>query len=220
MVDFASARQKMVDSQIRTTDVSNLGVIAAMLEVPRERFVAPGETELAYLDREVQAARGNGHPSRYLLRPMVLAKLIQAAEVRETDRILDVACGSGYSSALLARLGASVVALEDNAELARRAGELLADAPNVKVVTGPLEAGWPASGPYDVILINGSVQIEPAGLFGQLAEGGRMVAIVADGLVGTAMLYRSRRGEVSGGPVFNAPAPRLAAFSKPPAFVF
>jgi protein-L-isoaspartate(D-aspartate) O-methyltransferase len=222
MIDFASARQKMVDSQLRTTDVNNLGVIGAMLDVPRERFVAPGETALAYLDREVPAARGNGRPGRYLLRPMVLAKLIQAADVRETDRVLDIACGTGYSSAILARLAGSVIALEDDAELARRARDLLAeiDAPNVTVISGPLEAGWAAAAPYDVILINGAVETVPQALLAQLSEGGRLAAIVAEGPVGTATLYRSLHGEVSGAAVFNAPAPQLPTFAKPAAFVF
>src|SRR5262249_33037967 len=157
---------------------------------------------------------------RRLLKPMVLAKMVQAAAVKESDRVLDVGCATGYSSALLARLARSVVALEEDASLSRRAQENLGGASNVRVVTGPLTQGWPANAPYDVILVNGAVELVPPALSSQLGSGGRLVAVVGRAPTGRAMVYRSVAGALSGWPVFDAAAPLLPGFSVPPAFVF
>ena len=140
MVDFAQARRTMVDCQIRTSDVTDLRVIAAFLDVARERFVPAARKAIAYLDRDVPVS---DTVPRALLKPMVFAKLVQAAEIAATDRVLDVGCATGYSSAVLGKLAASVVALEEDAALARTAAETLAGARNVAVVSGPLRAGWP-----------------------------------------------------------------------------
>ena len=122
MIDFAAARRMMVDGQVRTSDVTDLRIIAAMLELPRERFVPETNAALAYLDLDVPATRAaGGETARRLLKPMVLAKMVQAAAVRESDRVLDVGCATGYSSALLARLARAVVALEQDPALARQA---------------------------------------------------------------------------------------------------
>jgi protein-L-isoaspartate(D-aspartate) O-methyltransferase len=220
-MDFATARRMMVDGQVRTSDVTDLDLIDAMLEVPRERFVPVDEADIAYLDRDIVVGGDTRFPRR-LLKPMVLAKLIQAAEVGPDDTVLDVACGSGYSSAILARLAGCVVALEDDVELARKAEQLLGEVTpaNVTVVQGPLANGWPARAPYDVILVNGMSEILPKELCHQLKHGGRLLGVFADGLVSKAMIYLSEAGTVSGRAIFDAAAPLLPVFAKPPAFVF
>jgi protein-L-isoaspartate(D-aspartate) O-methyltransferase len=215
-MDFALARRMMVDGQVRTSDVTNLDLIAAMLEVPRERFVPSRNADIAYLDRDVPLDNG----SRQLLKPMVLAKLIQAADVQAGDRVLDLACATGYSTAILSRLAASVVALEEDADLAQKATQNLKDVANVTVVQGPLAGGWPERAPYDVILLNGKSEVVPQDICRQLRDGGRLVGVVGEGVVGKAMIYLSERGDVSGRPIFDAAAALLPGFAKPPAFVF
>jgi protein-L-isoaspartate(D-aspartate) O-methyltransferase len=221
MMDYKTARRMMVDSQLRPNGITNPDIVDAVLEVARERFVPPDKAALAYADRDLELTE-KGARARYLLKPMVMGKLIQAAEATASDHVLDIAGGTGYSSAVLARLAASVVALEEDAALARKAAELLKSegAANVTVVCGPLVAGWPAKAPYDVILINGAVETVPPELFRQLKDGGRLVAIVGTGPIRKGTVYRSVRGDVSGFPVFDAAAPLLPSFSKPPEFVF
>jgi protein-L-isoaspartate(D-aspartate) O-methyltransferase len=223
MLDFATARRSMVDSQVRTSDVTDPRISAAMLELPRERFVAQSNADLAYADLDVPVAGAKpGQPVRRLLKPMVLAKLVQAAAVKADDHVLDVGCAAGYSGALLARLARSVVALEEDPSLAKLAAENLAavGARNVTVVTGPLTQGWPAAAPYDVIFVDGAVETVPDVLSSQLKDGGRLVAVVGAPPAGRAMVYRSVRGDVSGWPVFDASAPLLPGFAIPPTFVF
>ncbi len=223
MMDFVAARRTMVDGQVRTSDVTDLRIIAAMLELPRERFVPQAQAALAYLDRDLELIPGSqGAAARRLLKPMVLAKLVQAAAVRASDRVLDVGCATGYSSALLARLAASVIALEEDPALARAASQNLQSiaATNVTVVTGPLTEGWPGAAPFDVILLNGTVEVIPKALSSQLKEGGRLVAIEGRGPATRAMLYRRAGGEMSGWAIFDAGGPILPGFATPPAFVF
>ena len=170
-MDFAVARRMMVDGQVLTRDVFDPDLLAAMLEVPRERFVPPAQAALAYLDRNLPLTADG---SRCLLQPMVLARLLQAADITATDHVLDVGCGTGYSSALLARLAGSVVALEEDKDLATFARRVLRElAPQVEVVEGLLKTGWPAAGPYDLIVLNGAAEIIPEPLFAQLKDGGR-----------------------------------------------
>ena len=221
MTDFAALRRMMVDSQVRTADVTDPRLLAAMLSVPRERF-CPGETaSLAYLDLDV-AVSGPGQPVRRLLKPMVLAKLLQAAGVAATDHVLDVGCATGYSTALLAHLADSVVGIEEDAVLARQAADALASAglANAKIVTGPLSKGCPGDGPYDLILLQGSSEMEPAALFDQLKEGGRLAFVFARGPAAKAMLYRRIEGDISGRAIFDATASPLPGFAKPAEFVF
>ena len=220
MFDFAAARRMMVDGQVRTSDVTDPRIIAAMLELPRERFVPARNASLAYLDLDVAVSEGT--PSRRLLKPMVLAKLIHAAEIGAQDRVLDVACATGYSTALLARLARSVMALEEEPVLARHARDNLAAvaAANTEVVTGALPEGWPAGGPYDVILVNGAIDVVPELLLRQLAEGGRLVAVVGRAPASKAVLHLSVAGQTSAVPIFDAAAPSLPGFAEPPAFVF
>ena len=222
MIDFSVARRMMVDGQVRTADVTDLRLIAAMTELPRERFVPERSTALAYLDLDLPASDAEGRAGRRLLKPMVLAKLIQLAEIGETDRVLDVGCATGYSSALLAHLAGSVVALEQDPTLARRAEQAIAEfgLAKVQVVVGPLVAGWPAAAPYDVIVLQGGSEIVPDTLLRQLKDGGRLVCALGSGPLRKAMLYRSSDGEVSGRPAFDAAAPLLPGFARQPAFVF
>jgi protein-L-isoaspartate(D-aspartate) O-methyltransferase len=220
MFDFAAARRMMVDGQVRTADVTDQRIIGAMLELPREHFMPERNASLAYLDLDVPVSAGA--PPRRLIKPMVLAKLVQAAEVGPQDRVLDLACGTGYSTALLARLAAHVVALEEDATLERHARENLAavGASNVEVVTGPLAEGWPAGAPFDVILINGCAEIVPERLIRQLKEGGRLVAVVGRPPGCKATRFLASGGHAGPLPIFDAAAPPLPAFAEPPAFVF
>jgi protein-L-isoaspartate(D-aspartate) O-methyltransferase len=217
MTDFANARRMMVDGQIRPADITNPNVTSAMLEVPRERFVPPAQAGLAYLDRDIPI-----DDRRALLKPMVLARMVQALDIAPGERALDVAGGTGYSSAILARLAGAVVALEDDAARSKRCGEVIAalGIGNVTPVVGPLNAGWPARAPHDVILVNGACEVEPRDLLSQLNEGGRLVAIIGVGPDGKVILYRKDRGELGCRTLFDANGPALAAFAKAPAFVF
>jgi protein-L-isoaspartate(D-aspartate) O-methyltransferase len=221
-MDFARARRLMVDGQIRTSDVNDMGILAAMLEVPRERFLPAGRAALAYLDLDVPLKSPPGGPERRLLKPMVLAKLLQAAEVGPADRVLDVGCATGYSCAILARLAGEVIGLEEDAELAAIASATLRElgCSNVSIVTGPLTRGVPEKAPYDVILLDGATEIRPAALFPQLKDGGRLVCVEGRAPIGKGVVYRSDGGEVGGRTVFDATAPLLPGFEKPPVFVF
>ena len=217
--DFASLRRTMVDGQLRTYDITDQELLSAMLEVPREKFVSAALSGIAYLDTDVPVGAERG---RRMLKPMVLAKLIQAANITSTDHVLDVGCATGYSSAVLAKLAESVVALESDgnlAETARKALEQVA-AHAVTVVNGPLPEGCAVRGPYDVIVVNGLVEAISPQLLSQLKEGGRLVTLVGEGPASKAMLYRSVRGEVSARPIFDAAGATLPGFAKPAEFVF
>jgi protein-L-isoaspartate(D-aspartate) O-methyltransferase len=226
MVDFQAARRSMVDGQIRTSDVTDPRLVAAMLDIPREAFVAPSLAALAYADCDLPLDGGDGiaaggKPSRLLVRPMVLARLLQAADLEAQDRILIVGAGTGYSAAVVSRLVASVTALEEDPRLTARARAVLSErGASVALVEGPLAQGWPAAGPYDVILFDGAVEWIPAPFFGQLASAGRLVAVVIAGMVGRGMVFRSERGQASGRTLFDAMAPMLPGFKKAPTFVF
>ena len=222
MFDFTAARRMMVDGQVRTSDVTDPRIVASMLALARERFVPDDMAAMAYLDRDLPVTEERGAAGRFLLKPMVLAKLIQAAEVGEGDHVLDVACATGYSSALLARLARSVVALESDGALAQRARDNLASlaARNVEVVTGPLAAGWAERAPYDVILLNGATEVRPQTLLAQLMDGGRLVGVVGRGPASKATIYTAAGGRSSARTIFDASAPVLSGFTATPAFVF
>jgi protein-L-isoaspartate(D-aspartate) O-methyltransferase len=221
MIDFAAARRMMVDGQVRTADVTDPRLLAAMLDVPRERFFPEDKVSLAYLDLDVPV-NGTGLPVRRLLKPMVLAKLIQAAGLSETDHVLDVGCATGYSTAVLARLAGTVVGLEEEASLASQASAMLAAAgvSNAKVVTSALARGCSAEAPYDLILLEGATETVPTALLDQLKSGGRLACVLGRGQAGKAMIYRRTEGDVSGRAVFDAAAPLLPGFAKPQEFVF
>lgn len=215
MTDFATARRMMVDGQVRTADVTDLRILSAMQEVPRERFVPQASTALAYLDLDLPVGGG-----RCLLKPMVLGKLLEEAEIKETDRVLDAGCATGYAAAILSQLAANVVALEQDAALAQAAKSALTGIANVNVVTGPLADGWRQGGPYNVILLEGTTEIAPKALCDQLADGGRLLCIQGRAPATKATLYVRSGGDSGGRPIFDAAAPVLPGFAKPPAFAF
>ena len=208
--DFSERRVKMVDGQIRTTDVTSAPLLDAMLSVPREAFVGANQRDLA-----------NGG-ARYLMEPSPLAKLLQLAEIGAGESVLDVGCGTGYSSALLSRLARSVVALESDPALAEAAGSTLLalGCDNVAVVTAPLAQGHAAKAPYNVIFIGGSVEDVPVSLFDQLSEGGRLVAVEGQGNSGVARLFFKSGGVVTGRRAFNAAIKPLPGFERIHAFEF
>jgi len=216
-MDFAAVRQNMVDRQVRTNKVTDDAVLEALGQIPRELFVPEGLRAAAYVDEDVPLGHG-----RYLIEPMVFARLLQAAEPRRPDLVLDLGCGSGYSTAVLSRLANMVVALECDRTLARRTSAALTELSidNAMVVEGPLEQGWPAQAPYNVIVLGGAAERVPEVILDQLAEGGRLVGVEMRGGVGRAVLYLRRRGVVSCRPLFDAAVPTLPGLAAEPSFVF
>lgn len=218
MVDFAAARLNMVESQLRTNKVTDLRLLAAFETVPRELFVPEPLRGIAYIDEDV--ALGGG---RFVMEPRVLARLLQAAQPGPEDVALDLGCASGYATAILSRLVATVVALEDDAALAaaanRTLGELEID--NAVVVEGRLTEGYPKQAPYNVILLGGAVAEVPAAIADQLAEGGRLVTVVSAGPgLGRATLMRRDGGVISSRILYDAALPVLPGFEAEPGFVF
>jgi protein-L-isoaspartate(D-aspartate) O-methyltransferase len=223
MEDFAVARTKMVDSQLRTVDVTDYGILAAMGAIPRENFVPARMKALAYIDEDILIKEAAGsNPARYLMEPGPLARLIQLAEVGAGDTVLDVACATGYSTAVLGRLAQSVLALECDAELAASASQTLGElgVANAVVATGPLQDGYASKGPYDVILVGGAMEVVPDALLAQLSDGGRLVGVVGYGQAAVATLFTRSGGEIGRRVAFNAHVRPLPGFSRPKAFVF
>ncbi|HRE61776.1 MAG TPA: protein-L-isoaspartate O-methyltransferase [Micropepsaceae bacterium] len=217
MADFATARRNMVDSQIRTNDVTDRRLIAALSSVRRELFVPPDKRPIAYMEEPLEVIAG-----RHLLGPRTFAKLVQALDVRETDVVLDVGCATGYSTAVLARLGSTVVAVEEDTDLVKEASDTLSElgVDTAATVQGKLSAGCAAQGPYDVILVNGGVEGGLEKLIDQLREGGRLGVVVMEGALGRAFLIRKAGSSISQRPLFDAVAPILPGFTKKPAFTF
>jgi len=215
--DFAELRARMVDGQLRTTDVTNPAILEAMGALQRELFVDERRRPLAYLDEDLLIA-----PGRYLMEPSPLAKLLQLAEIASTDRVLDVGTGTGYSAAVLSRLAASVVALESDDSLAGRARDALSrtGAANVEVVTGGLASGHLAGAPYDVIVLEGAIEMLPDALTAQLRDAGRLVAVEGRGNAGIAKVYLNSGGLITGRRAFNAALKPLPGFERTPAFEF
>jgi protein-L-isoaspartate(D-aspartate) O-methyltransferase len=216
-IDYAAQRRAMVDNQIRTYDVHDARLVAALESVPREAFVPEARRSIAYLDQPVALGAG-----RAMLTPMVLARLLQALEIAPGDRALDIAGGSGYTSALLSRLTSTVVMVEEDPGLAATAKAALGRiaVQNVAIVVGAHDKGAADHGPFDVIVVNGAVSNEPDMVFRQLAEGGRLGVVIGAGRSGRATIYRKSHGHISGSAVFDASAPVLAAFRPVEAFVF
>ncbi len=215
--NYERRRNAMVDSQILTNKVTDPLLEAALRAVPREAFAPKALRPVAYLDEDLEVG-----PGRYLMEPMVFARLLQALEITPDDVVLDVASGAGYGAAVMARLASTVVALDAEGELSARAGQTLDELgiDNVVVVTGDVTAGLPEQGPYSVIVFNGAVAEVPQAYLDQLADGGRLAAVVRDGGIGRARLY-TRRGETVGArDLFDAQIPLLPEFRPKEAFVF
>ncbi len=218
MIDFGAARLTMVDSQLRPNKVTDPAVFDAFLAVPRERFVPPALRAAAYIDDDIPLGDG-----RFLMQPMVLARLLQLAVITPDDAVLEIGAGTGYGTAIAARLARSVVGVECDAKHAARAVARLAElgVGNATVVEGPLAQGYPARAPYQVVLFEGRVAHIPDAIAEQVAENGRIVAVLGDGSgIGRAVLMTRTDGMLSQRPVFDAAVPALPGLERAPSFVF
>lgn len=218
MPDMSAARAFMVEGQVRTNDVTDKRIVDAMMRIEREHFVPESKRTLAYADTCVEVAAG-----RHLLDPRSFAKLLQLAEIREGDRVLDVGCATGYSTAVLATLSADVVALEENEELAKFAAPLLRLSEKLGRVYGVIEphaAGAPGQAPFDVIFVNGAIEFVPEAWVQQLKEGGRLVAIFDSGPVGKANYCVRKAGTLGRRVAFDATVPLLPGFKRAASFAF
>ncbi|MFD1744070.1 protein-L-isoaspartate O-methyltransferase [Rhizobium helianthi] len=217
MIDFEAARIKMVENQIRTTDVTSHSVLRAFLTVPREAFVPEKMKPLAYIDSDIEIA-----PGRFLMEASPLAKILQLAEINKEQLVLEIGAGSGYTSALLSHLAGSVIAVESDEALVQAASANLSalGLENVQVVKGELEQGYAAEAPYDLILISGAVEIVPEALFAQLTDGGRLITVVGYGNASSARVYTKEHGVVSEATYFNTSVKPLPGFRKVSEFVF
>lgn len=215
--NFEAARAAMVNSQLLPNKLLDEALTRSLGSVPRERFVPRAQQGVAYVDEDI--AIGGG---RYLMEPMVLSRLLQAAAVGRDDMVLDVGCVTGYAAAVMSDLAATVIAIDSDADLVAQATETLAglDITNVAVVEADMAAGLPDQGPFDVILLEGSVTEVPNALLDQLAEGGRLVAVLRGEGVGVARLYTRVNGSIGNRPLFDASTPVLPGFEKKKEFAF
>lgn len=207
MTDFSTQRVMMVDTQVRPSDVTKFPIIAAMLAVPREEFVPASLRETAYIGESLDLGAG-----RVVMDARVFAKLLDALDIQPHEQVLDIACGLGYGAAVIARLGASVVAVEENADMAAKASATLAaqSVGNASVQTVALTAG--VKGAFDVIIIEGGVGQVPAAILGNLKEGGRIAAVFMQGALGIAKIGHKSGKDVAWRYAFNASLPVLSGF--------
>jgi protein-L-isoaspartate(D-aspartate) O-methyltransferase len=221
MSGFSIARQKMVDGQVRPSDVTDLRIIDAMLAVPREVFVPENQRALAYLDLDLDVSEG-GSARRFLIKPVVTAKLLQAADIKDTDNVLVVGCASGYAAALAAKLAGQVTATEVDPSLAARASEVLAQLGigNATVKAADPPQGDAANAPYDVIMLNGATEVTPDRLYRQLKDGGRLVGVFAMMQPQRAMVVTRSHGDFGTRALFDVAVPILPGLGRLPAFVF
>jgi protein-L-isoaspartate(D-aspartate) O-methyltransferase len=221
MSDFSTARQKMVDGQVRPGDVTDLRIIDAMLAVPRERFVPESRRALAYLDLDLDVSEA-GTPKRHLIKPAVLAKMLQAAEVKDGDNVLVVGCATGYAAAVVAKLAGRVTATESERSLATSAAQVLAalGCSNVTTCNAAAADGEPSNAPYDVIVLDGATEVVPDRLYHQLSDGGRLVGVFAMGRPQRAMMVTHSHTDFGNRALFDATAPVLPGLERLPAFVF
>lgn len=215
MQDFAARRMTMVDTQVRPSDVTKFPIIDAMLRIPREDFVPENMVETAYVGENLMIA-----PGRVLLEPRTLAKMLDALEITDKDLVLDIGCGTGYSSAVLAQMAQAVVAVEEDTKLAQDAEAALArvGAESVVVHTGPLVDGAAMHAPFDAMLVEGGIQMFPEALAAQLHENGRVVALFMSGQLGVVRMGTKQNGIIGWRDIFNATAPMLPGFTPAPTF--
>ncbi len=209
MTDFAERRRMMVDTQVRPSDVTKYPIIEAMLAVPREQFVPNAQAEGAYADQNVPL--GNG---RVLVEARTLAKTLDALDISSDEMVLDLACGLGYSTAVVARMAQMVIGVEEETSMASESASLLSDvgADNAIVHEGPLAEGAAEHGPYDVILVQEAVETLPDDLLTQLKDGGRIAALFMTGALGEVKIGYKANGAISWRFAFNATAPVLPGF--------
>jgi protein-L-isoaspartate(D-aspartate) O-methyltransferase len=221
MDDFAALRQRMVDNQIRPSEVTDHNVIKAFLSVPREEFVSPAERPFAYADRDLSMNGPTGSP-RMMMTPVQLARLVQKLTRGPEAKVLVIGCGTGYSAAILGRLAGRVIAIEEDDAFAVQARQILAGlgAGNVAVASGPLVAGFPAEAPYDAILVDGAVEVLPESLIRQLKPEGVLGVIERDERLSRAMLYERIGTAAAKWPLFEASAALLPGFARKREFVF
>jgi len=221
MSGFATARQKMVDGQVRTNDVTDPRIIDAMLSIPRELFVPESRRALSYLDLDLDVAEG-GSSKRYMIKPQIIAKMLQAAEITASDNVLVVGCASGYVAALAARLGKKVTGTESELALVEKGNSVLGALgfSNVALKMAAPADGDPAGAPYDVIILNGATEIMPDRLFEQLDEDGRLVGIFDTGKPARVMIVTRSHGDLGHRALFDGVAPVLPGLERRPSFVF
>ena len=217
MPDFAAQRFNMVASQVLASGVTDERILGAMGRIERERFVPTAKRSIAYAETPLEVVS-----RRYLLDPRTFALMLDAAELGSTDKVLDVGCATGYSTAVLSELAGRVVGLEQDADLVRIAEETLRTLRhvNVVVVQGSLADGYRAEAPFDVIFVNGSIETRPQVLLTQLGTGGRLVAAVGNETQAKATVYLSENGRIGHRVAFDAPVPALVGFRQPVGFVF
>lgn len=211
----------MVDGQVRPSDVTDLRIIDAMLEVPREAFVPGNQRALAYLDLDLDVSEGEA-AKRFLIKPAVTAKMLQAADIKETDNVLVAGCASGYMAALAAKLAKRVTATEPDPSLVAKASATFAELGlrNVAAKAAPVAEGDSVNAPFDVIILNGATEITPEGLFRQLKDDGRLVGALAITNPQRAMIVTRSHGDFGYRALFDTVIPVLPGLERPPAFVF
>jgi len=215
MSDYKTARTAMVDCQVRPSDVTKYPIIDALLSIPREAYVPLAKRPVAYAGEHIALSA-----DRALLDARTFAKMLDAVNIQPTEMVLDIGCGLGYSTAVLAKMAEAVVSVESDADMAKEANETLTaqSVDNGFVTAGDLSQGNAKNGPYDVVILQGAVPEVPAALTDQIKDGGRICAILQDGPLGTCKIGYKSNGKVSWRTAFNATAPLLNGFETKTAF--
>jgi len=223
MSDFEKARRQMVDCQLRPNDITDLDILGAFGAVPREMFVPASRKEIAYSDSDIMIERGDiDGADRFLMQVTPFAKILKAAAIKRNDLVLCIGCGSGYGSAVIARLAGSVVGIDESQVLVERASDVIDEMgiDNLAIIEGNLKEGCPGEAPFDVIVIEGAVDAVPDTLFTQLRDKGRLVAVLGEGLSATVSVYLKQGDTVSLSRHGNVSVPYLSTFKLKREFTF